>query len=411
MMRGRMHQGNAMNMNRTPSRRGGFKPNQKTFVPHVTFDIIQCENLFQRVKPPTDDKMFTEALLKKVQELTPNAKTQASVLSLVTSVQTVLDNLVIASGTFDAAVVDEVRQVGNHKKGTLLSGDNVAEIVVVLKTLPTFEAVQSLSNKVYQDMMVSSPREAFGATLNECGFEITNHEAVSRVYVTTIPPNFKFLDASLHLDSKMMEGHLLSIRRTRWFEENACHSTVKVLVRLLSDLRNRFQGFQPLTPWIIDVFSHYCVMVNPQRTPLSINIAIRRCLQLLSSGFFLPGSQGIFDPCADKPNVRVHTVMSMEQQDQVCFTAQTLLRVLSHGGFMYLLGFKKNLDIVNDVTLWNGVVVTPSEKAYEKEDETNMANSAAAGTADTTAASATAQPIFGDDMVAVNSAATAMTSS
>ena len=42
----------------------------------------------------------------------------------------------------------------------------------------------------------------------------------------------------------------------------------------------------------------------------------RRALRLLSSGFFLPGSAGIVDPC-ESGNVRVHTVMTLEQQDKV----------------------------------------------------------------------------------------------
>ena len=36
----------------------------------------------------------------------------------------------------------------------------------------------------------------------------------------------------------------------------------------------------------------------------------------LTSGFFLPGSAGIADPC-EGGNVRVHTVMTLEEQDQV----------------------------------------------------------------------------------------------
>lgn len=45
-------------------------------------------------------------------------------------------------------------------------------------------------------------------------------------------------------------------------------------------------------------------------------LTCRRCLRLLSSGFFLPGSAGIVDPC-ESGNVRVHTVMTLEQQDKV----------------------------------------------------------------------------------------------
>ena len=134
--------------------------------------------------------------------------------------------------------------------------------------------------------------------------------------MTTIPPNLKKLDPLLHLDSKLLHAAHASIRHSRWFEENSQQPTIKTMIRLLHDLRKRFVGFAPLTPWMLDLLAHYAILNNPSRAALSLTAAYRRILQLLSAGFFLPGSAGIADPC-EGGSVRVHTVMTLEEQDMV----------------------------------------------------------------------------------------------
>merc|ERR1712117_658109 len=103
------------------------------------------------------------------------------------------------------------------------------------------------------------------------------------------------------------------IRQSRWFEENAQNSTVKMLIRLLLDLKHRFPGFEPLTPWMLDLLAHYCIMNTPNREPLTLG-----------------------------------------------------------QGYKRLLGIEGNASIATEMSVWEGVVVSPHEKAYtkpEKKDE------------------------------------------
>ncbi|NXS23953.1 ILF2 factor, partial [Mystacornis crossleyi] len=257
------------------------------------------------------------------------------------------------------------------------------------------EAVAALGNKVVESLRAQDPSEVLTMLTNETGFEISSADATVKILITTVPPNLRKLDPELHLDIKVLQSALAAIRHARWFEENASQSTVKVLIRLLKDLRIRFPGFEPLTPWILDLLGHYAVMNNPTRQPLALNIAYRRCLQILAAGLFLPGSVGITDPC-ESGNFRVHTVMTLEQQvragvpegegtprgvpvptltrpcpqDMVCYTAQTLVRILSHGGYRKILGQEGDASyLASEMSTWDGVIVTPSEKAYEKPPE------------------------------------------
>ncbi|XP_017474730.1 PREDICTED: interleukin enhancer-binding factor 2 homolog [Rhagoletis zephyria] len=366
MVRGNLRGGRPM--------RGGLHrpPFKKTFIPRHPFDLtLVAEVLFPKVSPQVDDSALTAALLKRNQDLSPTPAEQTSIGNLVTKVQSVLDNLVVAPGDFNTCQLEEVRQVGSFKKGTMLSGKNIADIVVILKTLPTKEACEALAKKVEADLKnamkteVLTKADQIFTTIHDRGFDVANWQAKVCILIATLPQNLRKLEADIHLDQKLMQSHLAAIRHTRWFEENAHHSSIKVLIRILKDLTKRFEAFIPLSPWMLDLIAHLSIMNNPSRQALPINLAFRRVFQLLSAGLFLPGSAGITDPC-EPGHIRVHTAMTLEEQDVCCLTAQTLLRVLAHGGYKHILGLEGNTSIVREMSVWNGVVVSPLELVYEK---------------------------------------------
>lgn len=117
-----------------PGRLGPRGPLKRpVFVPRHPFDLVLTESFFPKVQEQTpDDTNLTNALVKKNQDLTPTAAEQTSINNLVSKVQAVLDNLVVAPGE-NGVQLEEVRQVGSFKKGTMLAGHNVADIVVILK--------------------------------------------------------------------------------------------------------------------------------------------------------------------------------------------------------------------------------------------------------------------------------------
>ena len=71
----------------------------------------------------------------------------------------------------------------------MVTGNNVADIVVILKTLPTKEAVEALGNKVWETMKQKDPREVLTMLPNDRGFDLSSPEATAAIHVTTIIPS------------------------------------------------------------------------------------------------------------------------------------------------------------------------------------------------------------------------------
>ena len=92
---------------------------------------------------------------------------------------------------------------------------------------------------------------------------------------------------------------------------------------------------------MLDLIAHHAVLSNPTGESVPLPKAFRRLLQILACGIFLPGSVGLTDPCASGP-YRIHTTLTLEEQDQICMISQTLLRALAHGAIKRILALEED---------------------------------------------------------------------
>uniref|UniRef100_A0A914LZF8 DZF domain-containing protein n=1 Tax=Meloidogyne incognita TaxID=6306 RepID=A0A914LZF8_MELIC len=331
-----------------------------------TFDSYLCESFFPRTTTEAEDTALTQFLLVRHNDIMPTAAEQSAVSALVGKVKQSIDKIIVAPDTFPTVAIEEVREVGSFKKGTMISKHNIADLVIVLKTLPVIESINSLGQKIVQDLKAEHHSEIFGCVIRDFGCEIAGTHAVVRVLVTILPQNINQLDEDLHLPQKILLKNMAALRHSKWFEENASHSVVKALIRLLKHLRNKHEGLFPLNIWCIELLAHYCVMNTPMRTPLPLALAFRRFFQIISTGMLLPSSPAFVDPC--EPNSRIHFSLTLEEMDLICSTAQTMLRIIVHGGTEQLFAGEGLSNVTAEMSIWENVVVTPLEKAYCKED-------------------------------------------
>ena len=342
---------------------GGYSPAYPVRPP--PFDQYLCVESFPTVD--VDDTTLTQHILNRNQEITPTAAEQTAIQNLITKIKGVLEKIVVAPDSFTPVAIEEAREVGSFKKGTMLAKNNIADIVVILKSLPTVESVNALGQKIVQELKADQ-KEVYGCVARDYGVEIAGTQAVVRLLITILPTNAKLLEPDLHLSEKILQSNMATIRHSRWFEEHATHSSVKVLIRIIKDVKKRFDGFKSLNAWSIELLCHYCVMHTRNNVPLPLAGAFKRFFQILATGLLLPGSPALIDPC--DPHIRINFSLSLEDMDNICSISQTLLRVIIHGGAEQILGVdnKTVTNVANELSVWNNVVVTPLEKAYSAAD-------------------------------------------
>ncbi|CAL4164861.1 unnamed protein product, partial [Meganyctiphanes norvegica] len=373
MTRGRG--GRGMRMMRPMGPGPHFGPKMKQFIPRLPFDMVLCESAFPKVKPLADESAFTQALLKRNTDLSPTPAEQAAVLNLVTKIQAVLDNLIVDPGTFDACQIEEVRQVGSYKKGTMMTAHNVADIVVILKTLPTKEAVEALGKKVTDDLRAQDPQEVNVGSLTPSGpgFLASSDSSTIRITLVSIHKTSRrlILDfVSTPVSPQLFNCNLYALRHMRTHQWRLHkHSSSVVIILLFQHWRLHFDGTDDLHP-LVYLMSHFTLEVVYCRQSVLVVETFLHCLDDCSP-LFLTGSVsafiGLLEPC-DRAFLPLHRCMSSDER-LIYLSGQLLRRVLSHGGYKQILGLEGNSSIASEMSVWDGVVVSALEKAYEKPPE------------------------------------------
>ncbi|CBY41403.1 unnamed protein product [Oikopleura dioica] len=368
-----------------PPMGGPRPPMPQQFVPHVPFDFVICEKSFPRIRPNLDEDDILKALEERDFLIRPDESEYNSLKELhdkiiagISAVQQTSTQSDFMTGDMDQPEnfqIIEFTTIGSYTRNCLLKNNKRVDLAVIISTLPTHETIGQVSRKVMNKMKETDASCAeYLLNSTDYGFDITKDETTTVAVWLTIPfERLPELCPGTHISPEFCQLAQRAIKHTQWYSSTIqCvppqESHAPLLTRIFRDMRQRFAGFSTLNVWVSDLLVAHCIMNNPKQEEtgrLTPQKVMRRLLQLLASGIFLPHSVGLTDPT--EQGYRIHQNWSLNDMDMVCTTAQTLLRVWCNGGHRAVLGLENTSNLDTQISIWNDIVVTPSECVLKQE--------------------------------------------
>lgn len=333
----------------------------RTALSRTTFDILRAEKFLHRTNPDFDHSKLAKAINDRLVTITMRYDSPAyyAISSLMCAVQNALDGLSIErSGAIGSALdgcvlIKEYHKVGSFKTDTMIAGQNTADIVLTLQSLPLHSTLEKLSSQIVERIKSNEKSKTLKEVESEqtdFGFELKTPKARVRFMVCTVFENLSKLDSLSHVPKRLCSIAFNAIKHTKWVESN-CDQMMRILVKLIKDIRNRFSPMKSMSSRMIELLASYSI-ANINNKPNSLNtplpVALLRAFQLLSSGIFLPGSSGIPDPILS--NNAHFNELNLTEMDDVCRGGQMVLRLLHNEAYKQVFSGTPNPEtpIVDD---------------------------------------------------------------
>ncbi|CAB3398354.1 unnamed protein product [Caenorhabditis bovis] len=321
-----------------------------------------------------NDSQFNSEIIERAANLTPSLDAYAKVLEFTEKVKAALQKE-MEKNTVPDVKIESISLVGSYSTDTVLCGNLKSDIVVQLSTLPSFETVNALGNKVVENVRKANPKDVSTSVAQEYGCCIMTPNAQVKILITILPENSTKLEPQLHLSEQIMMKNFFAIRHVTWFKTIEQGITpeflleLKALIRVIKDVRNRYEEFRSLSIWALQYLAYYAISNGPNRERISLGAAFRRFFEILASGILLPKAMVLNDPASS--TYRIGWDMSYNDMDLVCMTAQVFTQIFATGdnGYRAILGTNPdttNLDLAKTTSTWGDIEITPLQAAFEE---------------------------------------------
>ncbi|KAL7028506.1 hypothetical protein ACKWTF_005867 [Chironomus riparius] len=317
-----------------------FQRTRQLFNPILSpFDLPSIDEslYFPKVKESDNDSIILytnllNSLYRKNTQLNPSNFEGFTLNELVTKVISIIRNMMCSQSEFQAFRIKEILQVGSFKNGTMRSGKNVADILILVDRIPSLMLIQEMSVRIHallndmQSIQIVPKCEYLSIEMTQKGFDINNDSARVSVLIGTYPQNVdKILDEKLRIAVK---HNIAAIHHSKFLEENS-NPFAKILSRVLKFIVERNVKLSAINPWMVDALACYSIFSNYLNQPLSLNQAFLRAFQLLSAGIFTI-SFGVPDPCKNfQLSINQH-LLATEEMD-IIEAAQAILNKILAG--------------------------------------------------------------------------------
>ncbi|KAF4074447.1 hypothetical protein AMELA_G00239490 [Ameiurus melas] len=237
-----------------------------------------------------------------------------------------------------------VMRVGSVAKGLLIKGLMDLELVLLCREKPTKDLLLTIcTNLPLQMKKLSEDEHTVQPCIPEAAilvFKSSRPDLPLRVILTSMQmksqepeknqvENTKVTDPSDLLDQQRCLLALASLRHAKWFQVRVSGKrSCLIVLRILRDICNTRPVWAPLKGWPVELICEKAFATSYR--PLGPSETLRRVLECISSGIFLPGGPGLHDPC-EKEEVDTLSAVMNDQTELLTHTAQHALRLLAFG--------------------------------------------------------------------------------
>ncbi|XP_002153846.1 zinc finger RNA-binding protein isoform X1 [Hydra vulgaris] len=254
-----------------------------------------------------------------------------------------------------------VMRVGALAKGLLLRNQLNVELVVLCLNKPTVTLLKRVGRMIPDKLKEVSPDEKYNMVISvaDCAVIVTSTtEPIASVKIVLTSPMVREEEEEVKkevpstviaekkesvpedpkdvLDREKCLQALAALRHAKWFQARANQlASCVVVIRILKDVCSRVPAFKPLSSWAVELLCEKAISSYFQ--PVGPGEALRRVLEVIACGIFLPGGPGLLDPC-EKAKVDAIQNMEPQEREDITAAAQHALRLVAFCQLYKVLG-------------------------------------------------------------------------